>query len=448
MTSARREVSETRTAASRVEQDAEQLAVSLRESLDEVCETLGSAAERITSIGLATQRSSLVCWSAKDGRVLSPVLSWQDRRAAAWLAQFEEQAERVREITGLFLSPHYGVSKMAWCLNELPEVRAARRSGELRIGPIASFLASRLLGVAEAPVDPCNAGRTLLFDLQRGDWSDELLQLFDIPREVLPQCQPTCSRLGFVETPMGPRPLEVLSGDQPAALYAHGQPEPDAVHVNLGTGAFVLRSLRHVEEAPKRLLASVAYSTTSTMHHVVEGTVNGAASALDFAAAKLGVGEWESELDSWLANELTPPLFLNGVAGIGSPYWVPNFESRWVGGGNASAKMCAVAESILFLIQRNLDELARIEPRVDHLRVTGGLSNSDALCERLANLSGLRVERPVVREATARGVAYWLSGEPANWPDQGAPTIFEPSPAAALGERYVSWLEAIEEAVR
>jgi len=444
---AHRVVEEQRLATDRVEQDPEALALSLRECLDEVCLDLGSSAENITKIGLATQRSSIVCWSANDGHALSPVLSWQDRRAAAWLSRFEREAERVREITGLFLSPHYGVSKMAWCLSELSEVQAARETGELRIGPLASFLAMQLLGTTQAPVDPCNAGRTLLFDLKALDWSDELLSLFDIPREILPSCKPTRSEFGEVKTPVGNRPLAILSGDQPAALYAHGAPEEGAIHVNLGTGAFVLRPLSRTVPAPARLLTSVSCSDRAHARYVVEGTVNGAASALDWAAQELGVDEWEKSLDAWLAAESAPPLFLNGVGGLGSPFWVPNLESRWVGEGNLAAKMTAVAESVLFLVKRNIDEMGSLEPQAESLRVTGGLSNSDELCARLAKLSGLRVERPVVREATARGTAFWLTGEPQNWPALGEPTVFEAARDTALNERYERWLAALEVAI-
>ncbi len=450
---ARREVAEERPAEDRVEQDPERLVLSLRESLDEVCAALGEDARRITKIGLATQRSSLVCWNSRTGHALSPVLSWQDRRAADWLAEFASHADRVREITGLFLSPHYGVSKMAWCLRELPEVQAALRAGELRIGPLASFLALRLMNSEDAPIDPCNAGRTLLFDFREQDWSAELLELFEIPREILPVCKPTSFEFGMISTPVGERPLEILSGDQPAALFAHGAPDDDTIHVNLGTGAFVLRTLTRIDEAPKRLLVSVARSDENRVQHVVEGTVNGAASALDYAARELGLDEWESQLDNWLRKDSEPLLFLNGVAGIGSPYWVPNLQSRWVALGDsgavrdAGAMMTAVAESILFLVKRNLHELMTLAPRPTRIRVTGGLSNSGALCQRLANLSGLLVERPIVREATARGTAFWLAGEPDDWPALGSPTEFEPRNDSELVDRYRRWLEALRLAI-
>ena len=443
--SARREVATQRPRVGHVEQNPETLVQSLRDSLDDLCEKLGREAVRIVNIGLATQRSSLVCWNARTGEALSPVLSWQDRRAAKWLEKFEPHAGRVRELTGLFLSPHYGASKLAWCLRELPGVRGAHQAGELRMGPIASFLATRLLSESSLWVDPCNAGRTLLFDLKEGNWSSELLELFGLPREVLPTCTRTQASFGRIAASVGERPLEILSGDQPAALFAHGRPGRDVVYVNLGTGAFVLRFLEGVEQAPERMLAAVSYSNAREVRHVVEGTVNGAASALDYAADQLGIDKWEANLDAWLRESMEPSLFINGVGGVGSPFWLAVLESSWLETGSIADQMAGVAESVLFLVQCNLEEFAALEPHAKRVRVTGGLSNSDALCQRFADLCGLPVERPIVREATARGVAFWLAGEPAGWSEIAPPTIFAPNQNAGVITRYRRWLDCMND---
>jgi glycerol kinase len=162
-------------------------------------------------------------------------------------------------------------------------------------------------------------------------------------------------------------------------------------------------------------------------------------------AGELAVEDWESKLDDWLNQELEPPLFINGIGGVGSPFWIPELESRWIGTGTVEQRMVAVAESMLFLVQRNLEELVPLEPRAVVVRVTGGLSGSDALCQRLADLCCLPVERPVVREATARGTAFWLAGEPEEWPELGPPTVFAPREDARLLERYARWLERMND---
>lgn len=445
--STQRKVEECRPAPDRVEQDPIAITHSLAESLGELFAKLGADAERVESLGLATQRSSIVCWDARDGRPLSPVLSWQDRRAAGWLEQFAPHAELVRSTTGLFLSPHYGVSKLAWCLQHLSEVREAQGAGHLRMGPLASFLARSLTRDQAEVIDPGNAGRTLLFSLKELDWSAELIALFGLDRSVLPDCVSTLGDQGVIETLVGERPLRVTAGDQSAVLYARGRLEPNRVAINMGTGAFVLRFVGSSETNCDRMLTSVAYSDTDEVRQVVEGTVNGAASALDRVAMELGIADWQIELDAALEEGPGETLYLNGVSGIGSPYWVPSFESRWLGEGSVRERFAAAAESVLFLIQRNLEELGKRSPKLADIVLTGGLSSSSQLAQSLADLGELPVERPRVHEATARGTAFWLAGQPEDWPDTAPCQNYEPRANPALRDRYERWRSALENAL-
>ena len=169
-----------------VEQDPEELVRSLQDAMREVCVELGAAAADIAAAGLATQRSSIVCWDPVSGAALSPVLSWQDRRASEWLTRFTPHAEAIHRTTGLMLSAHYGASKLRWCLDHLPAVAQAAADGRLACGPLASFLVFRLTTERTFAADPANAARTLLYSLRTRDWDDGLLHLFDIPRAVLP----------------------------------------------------------------------------------------------------------------------------------------------------------------------------------------------------------------------------------------------------------------------
>lgn len=179
---AARGVGEARPAPQRVEQDPDELVRSLVEAAGEALGSLGARRGELVAAGLATQRSSLACWERASGRALAPVLSWQDTRAAEGLVRFEPDAEEIARRTGLRLSPHYGASKLAWCLEHLAAVRDARAAGTLAAGPLASFLAARLCAERPCLADAANATRTLLFDPERGDWDDWLLERFAIPR--------------------------------------------------------------------------------------------------------------------------------------------------------------------------------------------------------------------------------------------------------------------------
>lgn len=426
-------------AAGEVEHDAEELIASLRTAIDEVAARAATAGRRIAAAGLATQRSSMVCWHRASGAALSPVISWQDRRNAAWLRRLEPHRAEIRARTGLVLTPHYGASKMRWCLDHLPAVAAAAEAGELAMGPLASFIIFRLLDERPSLIDPANAARTQLWDPALRDWSAPLLELFGVPLAALPRCVTSRSAYGRLVTPAGPVPLVVVTGDQSAVPFAFGALDAAAAYINAGTGAFVQRAIRdRLPEAP-RLLASVVWSDAHGVDYMLEGTVNGAGSALEAFAA-----EERIELAAALAalepaaQGLEPPLFINGVAGLGSPFWTSDFPSRFIGGGSLQARLLAVLESIAFLLRVNLDEMAPHGPPLARLVLTGGLSASDLFCQRLADLCGVPAWRSREPEATARGLAWLVAGAHSAWPD-AAGDSFRPRPDDALLRRYSVW---------
>lgn len=441
------ETTERRFPPDRVQQDGDELVGSLRRAAEEAIVSLGGRAANIAAAGLATQRSSIICWDRESGAALSPVLSWQDRRAHEWLQQFNPQTETIHQRTGLVLSAHYGASKLRWCLDHLPAVAAARDAGRLVMGPLASYLLFRLLRERPLLIDPSNAGRTLLWNLGTFDWDNELLGLFGIPRAVLPACVPTRHGYGAFAVHGHDIPLTVLNGDQSAALFALGRPHANTAYVNLGTGAFVLRVLGELPARRPGLLCSVAWKSDGESAYVIEGTVNGAGSALEWAEQKLGAKDVENQLAGWWKMETTPPLFLNGVSGLGSPFWVPDFDSRWIGAGTPAAKVVAVAESILFLIQCNLEEMKKTFSQFEQIFVSGGLSMNDVLCVKLANLTGLPVYRPAEREATARGLAWLTANCPGEWPEQEFGGWFRPVEDPPLRERYVRWRREMTDAL-
>lgn len=436
----------------RVEQDGDEIVRSVREAVVTVAGMLGARRGDVARAGLATQRSSIICWDRDGGEALSAVLSWQDRRAAAWLRRLGDKADDIHARTGLVLSPHYGASKMRWCLDHLPDLAAPRKRASLAIGPLASFVLHRLLATRPFVCDPANASRTQLWDYRDRDWSPELLALYGVPRAVLPDCVPSRYDYGALDTGAGRKtPLTVATGDQPAALYAFGAPGADTVFANIGTGAFALRVTGRRPAAHDRLLQSVVYADTDQARYAVEGTVNGAGSAVAWIAGETGLNldDVLRQLPDWLDKEHDrTPLFLNGVSGLGSPYWVADFPSRFIGATQAPwPRIVAVVESIAFLLAVNIEEIAALGPsRPKRVIATGGLARLDGLCRRLAALTGLTVERPGVDDATARGLAYLVAGQPRAWL-AGKRDRFPPAEAPALTRRYRRWRAAMEAAV-
>lgn len=443
-----------------VEHDPDELVQSLRTAIADACASPLVGDRPVVAAGLATQRSTICCWDGTNGDALSPALSWQDRRNAAWLHEaLGARAAWVRELTGLPLSPHYGASKLRWCLDELPAVRLALRDERLVAGPLASFLVQQLCQSDTAVADPANASRTLLFDPAVLDWSPPLLDAFGIPRGILPRCVGTTHEFGVLEVGNGrTAPLRAVSGDQSAAVFAFGSPEITTAYVNAGTGAFVQRLvLDGSAPTPAGLLKSVLHARTDEATGALychEGTVNGGYAALEWLAGRVGIDVKRAlgTLTSALALDDLPVLFMNGVGGLAAPWWIPGFPVEFAGveHGEAPAaasatelqQVAAVVESIAFLIAVNLRLMQRAAP-LQRVVITGGLAGCDYLCEVLAAVTGLRVDRPALLEATARGIAWLAAGQPQDWQPVPITQSFTPCNAHGSLRRFERWLQAM-----
>lgn len=446
---ARRPVALQRLSRSAIEQSADEILDSMRRVLADILEHPAIDPGRIRRAGLATQRSSVLAWERSTGRALSRVLSWQDTRTAQHLQHLSAHEAEIRQRTGLRLSPHYGAGKLHWLLEHDAATAAARRAGTLVMGPLAGYLTQHLIANGTPVVDHANAARTLLWNLDTLDWDDRLLELFAIPREVLPACRDIVEAYGI--TRRGGIPLSAVNGDQAAALYAQGTPARDTIRLNLGTGAFVLlptgeQALRH-----PRLLTGISRSDAHSADYCIEGTVNGAGAAVDWVAKRCAVPGWAQQLPAWLEAIREPPVFLNSIGGLGAPWWRPGPAPRFISPRgpvepDPATALVAVIESIVFLVQANIDRLRELQPDIKGITLSGGLSRSDGLCRRLADLSGLVVERPVSLEATVRGIAWLAAGSPPGWEVPDMPARFSPRTDTGLGERYARFLEALQAA--
>ena len=448
VTQAFQDIEARHTAEGYIEYDAVELLNSIQAPLRTVLTELNDRLDDVRAAGLATQRSNVVCWDSKTGEALSPVISWQDRRGAAQLPPLKSHAELIQSTTGLFLTAHYGASKLRWCLDNLPAVQNALVQKRLCFGPMASFLTYHLVQEQPCVTDPVNASRTQLFNLKALDWDTTLLELFDVPREPLPQCVPSLHAYGrLADAPV--IPLRLVNGDQAAALYAYGKLQPNTAYLNLGTGAFLSRSSGESPITGRRLLTSLILQQENETEYVLEGTVNGAGSALEWFADEYGIPDLMQQLPGWLTQDTdSNVLFLNGISGLGAPFWIADFPSRFEGSESPEARAVAVVESITFLIQASLDEMLKLASPPEQIQATGGLAQLDGLCQRLADLSGLSVYRPRQCEATGRGTAYLLAGAPRHWPEENPGEWFEPRDNPLLKQAYRHWTELMLKTMR
>ena len=372
---------------------------------------------KIKSASLVTQRSSFVAINAKTTETLSKVISWQDTRAQQELERLSIDNKWLSDITGLRISAHYGASKMKWCIENNEHVKLAAKRNELLFLPLASFLVMKLTNNNKFSVDPANAARTLLLDINSLRWHEEMLDVFAIKQSFLPQVLATNDSFGHITLTKNDSvvhvPLTYVNGDQSAAIFAYGQPKEGELLINMGTGAFISKMLSSgvtpsIDE--NALLRSIVHADDKHKLFVLEGTVNGCGAAIDKMVGMLGLDK--SILDDIEHLNEGIPLFINTIGGLGAPYWRTDIESRFIGEGSDEEKLIAVLESVAFLITVLVELLSKSPLKLDSIIVSGGMSNNIALCQMLADLSGYKISVPDEVEASVLGSIWWLADCP------------------------------------
>lgn len=409
-----------------------------------VVESVTSKIRDVKQAGLAIQRSSVIAWDKYTGHALSPVLSWQDTRATDTLDSLAELADDIKSRSGLVLTPFYGASKLHWLLKHNTEVAAAFEEDRLCIGPLASYVLFKLLAKRPYLVDESNAARTQLWNLQARSWDAKLCELFDVPQSLLPEVLPTCVHYGrVIDTSI---PLTAVCGDQNAAFYGISKLPLKTAFVNLGTGAFILLPTGSTPKPHPRLLTTLAHSNRDKVEYMLEATVNGAGSALQWARQRWRITDLHSVLPGWLQKTANPPVFLNTVGGLGSPWWRSGLEPRFLDPqpaceSNPAPCVTAIIESIVFMLAHNLMTLKDAGQSFAQCAVSGGLSSLDGVCQRLANLTGMPVLRLAQQETTAWGIARLATAMP-----PAEPVIerrYTPAADPALKQRYSRFLEGL-----
>lgn len=425
----------------RVEQDPAELLASVQRAVNQLLAALDKKQRKaISACGICTQRSTVVACS-RGGQALSQALSWQDVRGTDFLKTLQEHSADIQRLSGLPVSAHYGASKLRW----LAQYTDNSQADDFCLAPLVSYILLNLLTEKPYAVDHSNAQRTQLMDMANLRWSAPLLDWFGITANQLPAIQPMYHPYGHLrDTDI---PVTAVCGDQNAAVFGAGELPADTALANLGSGAFILRRLTTAAPSQHQL-SGIACSDSSRVDYLREGTVNGAGTALSWASEQYELGDLKPVLGDWLDKVLEPPVFINTVGGLGSPWWQSNVAPQWIGETPEDKADIAVAvtESIIFLLQDNL-QLMQQEHPVKKIRISGGLSQLDGLCQRLASLSGLIVERLNNPEATARGVAWLAAGRPEHW-QQPAREIFSPRQDAGLTKRYRQFCERLAELLK
>jgi glycerol kinase len=391
-----------------VEQDAELI---LDAVVSAVAELLVDGPREIAGCGLDHQGESVLAWDAESGRPLSPVIVWQDKRQTAILDAIRAAGdeEEVRRRSGLPLDPYFSAGKLTWLLEEVPEVRAAREAGTLRLGTVDAWLIDRLGGVFAT--DPSTASRTQLSVPHEDGWDAWLCERFGVPLKTLPEVRDSAGELATLRHPHWPLelPLTARVVDQQAALAGAGCVVPGRVKASYGTGVFVLAHVGdRVPAAAGGLLPTVAWRIGGRTEYALDGGVFAAGEMLEFLCRELGLAAEPAQLGALAAEAAGSDgvRILPGITGVGAPWWRPDARGT-IAGMTAGTKRAQIARAAFEGIAwRVADVIAAIREAVpvEALRVDGGLTNERLLLELQADAIGAPVERGAA-DATVAGAA-------------------------------------------
>ncbi|MBR0670262.1 glycerol kinase GlpK [Neoroseomonas soli] len=389
----------------------------LRGALDRA----GGEARRVAGIGITNQRETTLLWDRATGRCLHRAIVWQDRRTAGHCARLREDGVEalLTERTGLLADPYFSATKLAWLLAEVPGVREAAERGDLAFGTVDTFLLWRLTGGRVHATDATNAARTMLFDIHRGSWDEELLRLFRIPAAVLPEVRDCAAEFGATDAALlgVPVPVRGMAGDQQAATIGQACFAPGMVKSTYGTGCFALLNTGATPVASRsRLLTTIAYQLEGKRTYALEGAIFAAGAAVQWLRDGLGIISNAAEA-GMLAAQADPTqavVLVPAFTGLGAPHWDAEARAAIFGltRGSGRAELCRAAlESVAFQTHDLLEAMRADWPAGAEtvLRVDGGMVASDWTMQFLADLLGAPVDRPTLKETTALGAA-WLAG--------------------------------------
>jgi len=421
----------------------------------------GIAASDIAGIGITNQRETTILWDRATGEPVYPAIVWQDRRTSADCARLiEDGAEpAVAAATGLLIDPYFSATKIRWILDHVPDARRRAERGELAFGTVDTFLLWHLTGGASHLTDATNAARTMLFDIHRQEWSEELLALFGVPREILPEVRDSSAPFGTTAPGVFGAPISVLGmvGDQQGALIGQGCIDRGMAKSTYGTGCFmILNTGTEPLASGNRLLTTVGYRIDGRPVYALEGSIFVAGAVVQWMrdGLKLIRDAGSSEMIAAGAGLEHGVYFVPAFTGLGAPYWDPEARGAILGltrDTGIGEIVSAGLQAVCFQTRDLQQAMAADGLSPDRLRVDGGMTANNWLMQFLADLTGVTVQRPKITETTALGAAYLaglqcgfigsLEETKALWCEDRA---FRPSMTAPERDRlYAGWQRAV-----
>jgi len=381
----------------------------------------GVPAKDVVAIGITNQRETTVIWDKKTGAPLHNAIVWQDRRTAARCRALKARKwePKISAKTGLLLDPYFSGTKMEWLLDHIPGSRKRAEQGEVALGTIDSWLIYKLTGGKVHATDVTNASRTMLLNLKTLRWDSDLLKLFDVPLKALADVRDSAGSFGATDERLlgAAIPIMGVAGDQQAAAFGQACFNPGDVKSTYGTGCFALVNTGgKVPVSKNRLLATSAFRIGKKSVYAIEGSIFIAGAVVQWLRDALGVIRTAEEIEALArtAKDAQGLYFVPAFTGLGAPYWDPDARGAILGltrdmGAAEIARaaldaVCFQTRDLLEAMAKDMKRSALRAPKA--LKVDGGMVRNDWFCQRLADLTGLPVDRPQVTETTALGAAY------------------------------------------
>jgi glycerol kinase len=430
-------------------------------------EALGKAGARprdVAAIGITNQRETVIVWDRATGKAIHPAIVWQDRRTASKCAELEESGvgEAVSNKTGLVLDPYFSATKIAWILDNVQGARARAERGELAFGTVDSWLIWHLTSGARHVTDVTNASRTLLFNIVKGEWDQEMLRIFGVPESLLPEVVWSSEKVGDVTTKLGLGGVAIagIAGDQQAALFGQLCWSAGEAKNTYGTGCFLLQNIgREFVRSKHRLITTVAASAEKRLEYALEGSIFIGGAVVQWLRDNLKLIGASGEVEALAASEPDAGglVFVPAFVGLGAPHWDAHAGGLLIGlrRDTKSGHIARAAlESIAFQVADVLEAVESETALLAALRVDGGAAVNDLLMQFQADVLGVPVVRPQVTETTALGAAYLAGLATGFWAGPGelrkkreGDVRFEPRmDAQERAERRRRWSRAVDRA--
>lgn len=400
-----------------VEQDANEIWSSQAAAVTEVLARAGLSSTDVSALGITNQRETTLVWDRETGQPIYNAIVWQDRRTAPLCDRLKQQGleDFFRDKTGLVIDPYFSGTKIRWLLDIVPDARAKAKAGQLAFGTVDTWLVWQLTQGKKHITDVTNASRTLLLNIRTGGWDQELLDVLDIPRQLLPEVRGSSEVYAETSTDLLATavPMSGMAGDQHAALFGQMCTTPGMVKNTYGTGCFMLM---HTGEQPvasrNNLLTTAAWRCDGRTQYALEGSVFMAGAVVQWLRDGLGIIQSSAEVEALAASvpDTGGVYLVPAFSGLGAPHWDPYARGALFGltrGSTAAHIARAALESIAY---QSMDVLTAMEAdaglRLTQLRVDGGASVNNLLMQFQADILGVPVVRPKIAETTALGVAY------------------------------------------